>query len=99
MTTPMREDGLFAALRRAVPKPKPRDAQENAWISATTWRLAEEIFSALRYPARDQSLIQMLGRAINAILKRERRQGTEESVEEVKHLLLLDPPIHREAWH
>ena len=31
-TEPSRPDTLFAALRRAVPKPKPREARRNAWI-------------------------------------------------------------------
>ena len=30
---PTREDGIFAALRRAVPKPHVRDRHKNAWIS------------------------------------------------------------------
>ena len=36
---PSRPDTLFAALRRAVPRPKPREARRNAWISAETLRL------------------------------------------------------------
>ena len=33
-TTQMSEGKLFAAQRRAVPKPKARGARKNAWISA-----------------------------------------------------------------
>ena len=36
---PTREDGIFAALRRAVPKPHARNRHKNAWISEETWRL------------------------------------------------------------
>ena len=32
-TEPTREDGIFAALRRAVPKPHARDRHKNAWRS------------------------------------------------------------------
>ena len=32
-TAPTREDGKFADLQRAVPKPLARDARKNAWIS------------------------------------------------------------------
>ena len=35
-TTPMRKDGFFADLQRAVPKPKAWDARKNAWISEAT---------------------------------------------------------------
>ena len=41
-TEPTREDGIFAALRRAVPKPHARDRHKNAWISEETWRLVNE---------------------------------------------------------
>ena len=50
-------------------------------------------------PARDQSIIQSLGRAINAILKGDWRQRTEEAGEEVERLLGTDPPLHQESWH
>ena len=86
-TTPPREDGLFAALRRAVPKPKAWDARKNAWISEATWIFVNEGVSARRDPARDQSLIQTLGRAITAILKGYRRRRTEEVGEDVEKIL------------
>ena len=56
-TTPTRKDGLFVALRRAIPKPKSREARKNTWISADTWRLIDERVSARRGQARDQTLI------------------------------------------
>ena len=34
-TDPTREERIFAALRRAVPKPQAQDERKNAWISAT----------------------------------------------------------------
>ena len=80
-TTLTREDGLFVDLHRAVLKPKSREAQKNVWISAATWRLVNDRVSARRYPARDQALIWRLGRAINIILKGERRRSTEEAGE------------------
>ena len=57
------EDKIFAALRRDVPKPRAREARKNEWISAATWRLVDERVSALRDPAKDQTLIRRLGRA------------------------------------
>ena len=35
-TDTMREDGIFEALRRAVPKPHEREKHKNAWISKET---------------------------------------------------------------
>ena len=52
-TTPTREDGLFAALSRAIQNPKAQEARKNARISEYTWRIIDEIFSARRYPQRD----------------------------------------------
>ena len=40
-TTPAREDGIFAALRRATPKPKSREARKNTRMSVETWRLVD----------------------------------------------------------
>ena len=39
---PTREDSLFGDLRRAVPKPQPREQHWNAWISEETWRLVDK---------------------------------------------------------
>ena len=38
-TEPTKEDGIFAALRRAVSKPHMRERRKNEWISEETWRL------------------------------------------------------------
>ena len=38
-TEPMREDEVLAALRRAVPKARVREARRNEWISTETWGL------------------------------------------------------------
>ena len=86
-TTLPREDGLFVYLMRASPKPKAREAQKNAWISVATWRLIGESASAHKDPTREQAHIKRLGRAINASLKGERRQRTEEAGEEAERLL------------
>ena len=51
-----REDGIFAALSRAVLKPLARDARKNAWISEDTCRLVNKRFSARQDPAEDQAL-------------------------------------------
>ena len=58
-----REDGIFAALQRSVPKPQARDARENAWVSEAKWRLVYDRVSARQYPAKDNSLVRRLGRA------------------------------------
>ena len=63
------EDGLFLVLLRAVPKPKAQDARKDAWILGTTCILVYKIVSARRDPARYQSLIWRLGRAIAESLK------------------------------
>ena len=89
----------FAALRRAVPKPRAQEARKNSWISATTWILVNKIVSARRDIAKDQLLIRRLGCAIKVILREERKRRVEEAGAEVETLLWLDPPLHREAWH
>ena len=45
-TTPTSEYGLFAALRRAIPKPKSQEDIKNVCISEDTWRIINERFSA-----------------------------------------------------
>ena len=97
-TTPMREDVIFAALRRAILNPKARYASKNAWIWETMWKLVDNRFSARQDPAKYQSLVWRLGCAISAILKGNRRQREEEAGVEVEALLGSDSPIHREAW-
>ena len=55
-TSHMREDGIFAALQRAVPNPQAREARKNAWISEATWRFVDKRVSARRDPAKYQAL-------------------------------------------
>ena len=65
---PTRVNGIFAALRRDVPKPHARERRMNAWISEDMWRLVNERVSAqrgTRVQARNRRLI----RAITASLK------------------------------
>ena len=79
LTAPTREDKIFAALRRAVPKLLVRESRKNAWILAATWRLVDKRVSARRDLANDQSLIWRLGRAINASLRDDKRRRSEEA--------------------
>ena len=90
-----REDRIFAALRRADPKPLDREVQNNAWVLATTWRLVDKRVSVRRDIAKYQALIRSLGRAIKARLRKDRKRRAEESGAEVETLLGLDPPLHR----
>ena len=95
--TPTREDGLFAALRRAIPKPKPWESRKNEWILVATWRIVDKRVFARWYLARYQSHIWRLGSAINASLKEDRLKGTQEAGEELDRLLRADPPLHKES--
>ena len=47
-TAPTREDGIFAALRRAVPKPLDKEVRKKAWILAATWRLVDKRVSCAK---------------------------------------------------
>ena len=94
-----REDGILAALRRAVSKPLVRSVSKNAWILAAKWRLVNERVSARRDIAKDQSLIWRLGRTIKAILWDDRRWRAKEAGAEVEALMGSDPPLHRGYWH
>ena len=78
-TAPTREDRIFAALRRAVPKPQAQEARKNVWILATTWRLVDDRVSARRDITKDQAKIQRLVRAIKSSLQEDRKQRAEES--------------------
>ena len=78
LTAPTREDVIFAALRRAVLKPLDQEARKNAWISEATWRFDNKRVSARWDIANDQSLIQMLGRAIKPSLQDDRKRQEEE---------------------
>ena len=85
-TEPMKEDGIFAALRRAVPKPHARDRHKSAWISEETWRLVEERFSARRGTG-VQMRIRRMGRAIRASLQGDRKRRVETAGTDVEALL------------
>ena len=94
-TAPTREDGIFAALRRAVPKPLDKEVRKKAWILAATWRLVDKRVSVRRDLAKDQVLIWKLGRAIKASLWDNRRRRAEEAGSKVEALMGSDPLIHR----
>ena len=93
----MREDGIFAALRRAVPKPHGRDRHKNEWISEETWRFVNERVSAQRGTG-VHARIWRLGRAIRASLQGDRKRRVETAGQEVETLLGEDPPNVKEAW-
>ena len=94
---PTREDSLFRDLRRAVPKPQPREQHRNAWISEETWRLVDERVT-MRRKARARIGMRRLGRAIQANLKGDRRRRVEEVVSALETLLKEDPTKAKEAW-
>ena len=78
-TYPMREDKIFAALRRAVPKKRAREAQRNECILAEMWRLVDERVSARQDLAKGQTITRRLGRAIKSSLTTDRRRRAEEA--------------------
>ena len=98
-TEPSRQDTLFATLRRAVPKTKPREARQNAWISAETWQLIDERVSTHQDPRYGQADRRRMGKAITASLAQDRRRRAEEAGAEVEALMKADPPLIQEAWY
>ena len=88
---PTREDGIFADLRRAAPKPHARERRMNDWIYEDTWRIVDKRVSARR-GMRVQARIRRLSQAIAARLKNERKRRVETAGEEVETLLGADPP-------
>ena len=58
---PTREDNTFAALRRAVPKARAREARRNKWILTETWRLFDKRVSARRDLAKGHAIKIWLG--------------------------------------
>ena len=90
-TKPTREDELFGALRKSVPKPHERDKHKNAWISEEAWRIVNERVSTRR-GTRVREKIRRLGRAIRASLKRDRKRRVEAVGTDVEVLLGGDPP-------
>ena len=60
-----------------MPKPPPRECQQNAWIYNKTWRLADMQVIVLRWPHRDQRLVQELVQNVREILQADRKPRTE----------------------
>ena len=96
-TEPTREDRIFAALRRAVPKPHTRDRHKSAWISEETWRLIDERVSAQRGTG-VRMRIRRLGRAIRASLQGDSKRRVETAGQDVESLLGGEPPNPKESW-
>ena len=96
-TEPTREDGIFAALRREVPKPHARDRHKNTWISEETWKLVDKRVSARRGTGVCMR-IRRLGRAIRASLQGDRKLRVETAGQDMEKLLEEDPPNPKEAW-
>ena len=97
LTKPTREDRIFAAIQRAVPKHHARDRHNNKWISEETWRLVDERVFARRgtgVHARTRGL----GRGRRASLQGDRKRRVEIAGEEVETLLGEDLPNAKEAW-
>ena len=69
------------------------------WILDAMWKLVDKRVSARLDPAKDQSLIRRLGRAIAASLKGDMQRQAKEAGAEVEVLLGLEPPFYRESWH
>ena len=95
-TEPTREDGIFAALRRAVPKPHARNRHKIAWMSEETWRLVDMRVSARRGTG-VQTEILRLGRAIRESLQGDRKRRVETAGTDVETLLGGDPPNAKEV--
>ena len=89
-----REDKCFAALRRAVPKPRVWEASKNEWISRETWRLVNKRVSVGRDMSKGKTIRRRLGRAIKASLTADRRRRAEEAGAEVEALVGADPPLN-----
>ena len=93
-TEPTREDEVFTALRRAVLKPRVREASKNEWISTETWRLVNERVSVRRDPVKGQTIRKRLGCAIKESLTVYKRRRADEAGTEVEALVGADrrPP-------
>ena len=74
-TAPTREDGIFAALQRAIPKPLAQEARKDVWILAATQRLVDKRVSACQDIVKDQALIRRLGCAIKVSLRDRKRRS------------------------
>ena len=95
-TEPTREDGIFATLQRAVPKPHRRDRHKNEWISEETWRLVNKRDFARRGTG-VHTRIRRLGRAIRASIQGDRKRSVEIAGQEVETLLGEDLPNAKKA--
>ena len=98
-TEPTREEKVFAALRRSVPKTRAREARRNKWISTETWSLVDERVSARQDPAKGKAIKRRLGRPIKASLVADRIWRADEVGAEVEALVGADPPLIQKAWH
>ena len=87
----MREDGIFTALRRAVPKPHVRDRHKKAWISEKMCRLINKRVSARRGTV-VRMRVRRLGRAIRASLQGDRKRRVDTAGQDMETLLGGDPP-------
>ena len=96
---PTREGEVFAALWRAIPKARVREARKNEWISTETCRLVDERVSARQDPAKRQAIRRRLGRAIKVSLTADRRRRAEEAGAEVEALVGADTPLIQDVWH
>ena len=94
---PTREDGIFEALRRAVPKPHAKDRHKNAWILEETWKLVDKRVSARRGTGVHMR-IRRLGRAIRASLQGDRKSKVATAGQDMETLLGEDPPNPKETW-
>ena len=94
---PTREDELFGALRRAVPKPHEQEKHKNEWISDKTWRLVNDRVSSRR-GTRVRARIWRLGRVIRESLKGDRKRRVEAMGTDLEALLGGDPPNAKEVW-
>ena len=94
-----RTDELFAALWRAVPRAKPQEARQNAWILAERWRLINERVSARRDLQYETVYRRRMGKAVQKSLAADRRRRADEAGADVKALVKADPPLIQEAWY
>ena len=96
-TDPTREDGIFEALQRAVPKPHAGDRHKDVWISEEMCRLVIERVSVRRGTG-VRMRIWRLGRAIQASLQGDSKRRVETAGQDVETLLGEDLPNPKEVW-
>ena len=86
------------AFNQAISKPLPKEQRQNEWISEETWHLSNTRMAVRQEPQCDQRLMQEIGRKVWASLQAEKTRCAGTAVTEVKELLVLDPPLGKEAW-